>query len=518
MPLSVRQPRIHLLFSFAISLTSHFVLAQGTTNPIPSAVPTSSIQLRLEDVIRIPNARLELLTQAGDGSGFLYVADQFGAIYSFHPNDPDPSSTLDGVLRLAGHAPGFRREGGQRGLRSFAFHPDHLTEGTPGFRKLYTAHSVTNSGAPNHDSVVAEWTLQADGNVDTSIPPREILRQEQPRGDHNIGRIGFDPNATLGDPDYANLYIALGDGGNYRTPGDSTLNPNGQDTTNWLGSILRVDPATPDESAGTAYTVPADNPFVGDDAFLPEIWAYGLRNPHTFSWDIGGSGNMYIGDIGQSGIEEVNLGQAGANYGWSAREGTFSVEGKLPDASNPIAIDALPADHATDDYTYPVAQYDHSLGSEGNQIGNSAIVGGFVYRGNQVSELSGKYLFGDFANNHGPIYLVDETELDQEEDFINLAGQDGGYLAPFKELVLLDDSNQPTTLLDIIREAGGNSSLGRTDLRFGQGADGEIYVLNKQDGWIRRFVGTPVPEPTSAVLLLLGGIWFANATRKKYIN
>lgn len=509
----------------SVALMALTALGQGTANPIPGAPPTSSIGLQLEEVIRIPNrdngsteARLELLTHAGDGTGVLYVADQFGKLYSFDSTAANPASTLQTVLDMS-FVPGFRSTGGQQGFRSFAFHPDHQNVGTPGFRKLYVSYAVPNNGAADHDSVVSELTLGANGLVDESIAPREILRQEQPRGDHNIGKIGFNPNSGSSDDDYGNLYIAFGDGGNYRTDrGDTTLNPNGQDTSNWLGTLLRIDPVNPDSANGTAYTVPADNPFVGDSAFLPEIWAYGLRNPHTFSWDIGGDGKMLIGDIGQSGIEEVNLGIAGANYGWSLREGTFSVEGKLPDSANPILIDPLPNDHATDEFTYPVAQYDHSPGNEGNRLGNAAIAGGFVYRGTQVSELRGKYLFGDFANNHGPIWIVDAEDLDQQEDFTDLTGDhDGGYLASFEELVLLDGNGQPTTLLDIIRSASGNFRLGRNDLRFGQDENGEIYVLNKQDGWIRRFVGTPVPEPSAALLAM---VWLAslvpNRSRKPY--
>lgn len=464
-----------------------------TTNPITAPLPQSDIRLQLEDVIRIPNfsgstrPRLELLTHAGDGSGRLYVADQLGKIYSFTPGDQAASL----FLNVSQFAPGFLNTGGQRGLRSFAFHPDFLNEESSGYRKLYTAHSTTTNGSGNHDSVVSEWTLRANGSVNTSIAPRELLRVEQPRADHNIGRIAFNPNAHQGASDHGLLYIALGDGGNYRTPGDSTLNPNGQDPSNLFGSILRIDPAVPDAATGLEYSIPSDNPFVDVSGYRPELWAYGLRNPHQFSWDTQGDRAMLIADIGQSNIEEINLGVAGANYGWSVREGTFSVEGKAPFNTMPIQLDPLPASHPTDPYTYPVAQYDHDQGGDGNEIGNSAIAGGFVYRGTRVSELFGKYIFGDFANNDGPIYLVDASQLDQQHDFTDLASQDGGSLAPIEELVLLDDKGTATTFLDLIRAASGNSSLGRTDLRFGGDADGEVYVLNKHDGWIRRFVGTP---------------------------
>lgn len=458
-----------------------------TTNPIPGAIPQSDLRFRLEKVIQIPDfgnspPRLELLTFVGEG-GDLYVNDQHGALYRFSPGDARPAV----VANFNSLIDDFR-DGGQRGLRSFALHPGFEDPASIGYQKLYTAHSEQNNGGADHDSVVAEWTLNSSGRVDRNVPPREILRVEQPRGDHNIGRIGFDPNVIDTDPDWGNLYIAFGDGGNFRNDrGDETLNPNAQDTMARLGSLLRIDPATPDETAGLPFTVPADNPFVGNDDFLPEIWAYGFRNPHTFGWDIGGSGNLYIGDIGQSDIEEVNLGQAGANYGWSEREGTFSVAGKEPLSSQPIAVDELPANHPNDGFTYPVVQYDHSPNDARNQIGNAAIAGGYVYRSDRLPALEGKYFFADFANNSGPIWIVDEAQLDQQEDFSNLAEHDGGYLAPVEELLLLDDNGNEATMLDILRASTGNRSLRRTDIRFGQGGDGEVYILNKHDGWIRRF-------------------------------
>jgi len=374
-------------------------------------------------------------------------------------------------------------------VRSFAFHPEHKDPNSMGFGKLYTAHSVRLTvGGSNHDSVVAEWTLTDDGLVDVDVAPREIIRITQPRGDHNIGRIGFNPNLSAGDADFGNLCIALGDGGNYRDDrGDETLNPNAQDPQQLLGKMLRIDPATPDDEAGLAYTVPTDNPFVGNTDFRPEIWAMGLRNPLTFGWDLGGNGNMYIGDIGQSDIEEVNLGAGGANYGWSEREGAFSVAGKIPDASSPIEVDELPVDHASDGFVYPVAQYDHAPNDDRNLIGNAAIAGGYVYRSDRVPPLNGKYFFGDFANNTGPIWIVDEADLDQETEFGELATQDNGYLAPFEELRLVNDDGEETTLRDLLRDSTGNSRLSRTDMRFGQGADGEVFLMNKHDGWIRRF-------------------------------
>jgi hypothetical protein len=197
---------------------------------------------------------------------------------------------------------------------------------------------------------------------------------------------------------------------------------------------------------------------------------------------------MLITDIGQTNVEEVNLGAAGANYGWDLREGTF-VTTSVSGGQN--FVDSLPANHATDAFTYPVAQYDHDWDNNNNIEGLWSIVGGGVYRGTAVPELQGKYIFGEFAQNSGAIFAVDEADLVQRDDFSNLANLNGGHLAPFEQLNLVHNGAQKT-LLQIVRDASGNQSLNRTDLRFGVGPDNEIYVLNKQDGRVRRIASAEV--------------------------
>ena len=148
-------------------------------------------------------------------------------------------------------------------------------------------------------------------------------------------------------------------------------------------------------------------------------------------------------------------------------------------------VRSLPGNHPTDGFTYPVAQYDHDPDNNNSIQGLWAVVGGSVYRGTDVPELTGMYLFGDFAENHGPIFAVGVNELVQRDDFSNLSQLDDGLLAPIVELTLTQNG-QERTLLEIIRAASGNPSLNRTDLRFGVGPDNEIYVLNKRDGVVRR--------------------------------
>ena len=197
---------------------------------------------------------------------------------------------------------------------------------------------------------------------------------------------------------------------------------------------------------------------------------------------------MLISDIGQGNVEEVNLGFNGANFGWGLREGTF-VDTKAPFQSAINRLDPLPGDHATDQFTYPVAQYDHTNTAVGDGVpaGNAAIAGGVVYRGTAIPQLTGMFLFGDFANNDGPVFAVDVDELDQLEDFTNLDDLDGGKLAPFEQ-VRFTVNGVETTLLDLVNH---NS---RTDIRLNIGPDGEFYILNKRDGILRRL------ESTSGIL------------------
>ena len=159
------------------------------------------------------------------------------------------------------------------------------------------------------------------------------------------------------------------------------------------------------------------------------------------------------------------------------REGTFETTGNV----NVVAT--LPAGHPSDSFIYPVAQYDH-INNLFNQ--SVAVVGGSVYRGSSVPQLTGMYLFGDFASNSGPIFAVDVDDLEQRDDFTNLNDLNDGLLAPYAE-VQLTESGVEKTLLEIISDELG-SNPGRTDLRFGVGPDEEIYVLNKRDGVVRKIV------------------------------
>ena len=461
---------------------SNIASAQITANPIPGPIKQSSISVGLQEVLQIPNddneepARLNLLLPSGDGSGRLFVNDTRGKLYVIINSTATVYMDLKSLVGSS-----FHEESDQQGFTYFAFHPEFAKNGI-----FYTVHSEDkNTGTPDfpvtktivdsqgniiassHHDVIREWTA-TDPTANTfSGTFREILRVEQPYPDHNMGQLGFNPNAKPGHADYGKLYVALGDGGSDGFP-VHLIDPldNAQDLGTPLGKILRIDPFG-HSSANGKYGIPSGNPFVndGNSDTLGEIWAYGLRNPHRFSWDTGGSGKMLISDIGQAFIEEVNLGKKGANYGWSQREGTFVTV-----KDNEHVLYNLPDNDSDFHYTYPVAQYGHDIPPNVSGFYGVSIAGGFVYRGMAIPKLVGHYVFADFSND-GRFFLVPVHKLVD------------GSQATIKELRFFD-GNKESSFLEIIGQS-------RSGVRFGIDELGEIYVTSKQDGKVRKIVSSP---------------------------
>ena len=426
---------------------TRFVRAPGTADSALSAGTNAAF------------ARIQYLTPLGDGTGRLVLNDLRGLLYITDENGMAPVTYLDIRTRDVGFDDSmFPNEAGLVGV---AFHPQFAAAGTSGYGKFYTAYSArSDSGradyldddAGSHESVIREWTAADPGANVFSGTSRELFRIGQFAPNHNVGAIAFNPTAAPGSPDYGLLYACLGDAGAAHDPRDF-----GQSLSEPHGAIIRIDPLAGDGSRG--YGIPADNPFVGEAGVASEIWAYGLRHAQQFSWDT--DGRMFMGDIGQGFVEEVNLGVPGANYGWRLREGTFATSYAVG-SGRPGQVYPRPAqDEQT--FVYPVAQYDHD---EGYAIG-----GGFVYRGQAIPALQGKYVFTDFPR--GRVLYIDADTLAP------------GQLAEIRELRLVIDGQQR----DLVEVAGMPNTYARgdrVDARLGIDSDGELYLLTKSDGWVRK--------------------------------
>ena len=304
-------------------------------------------------VRRVTAAAVAPLALVGRASGDVLVAERNGVIRILNPATGTFAATP--FLNISASV-GAAGEGGLLGL---ALAPDYAASGT------FYVH-VTNMAT---DTEIRRYQRSAgDPNVADPGSGDVILTVSQPDTNHNGGWIAFGPDGLL--------FISLGDGGGAGDPFG-----NGQNVNSLLGSILRVDPSSDDfpGDANRDYAIPAGNPFAGGGG-APEIFAYGLRNPFRASFDRD-TGDLYIGDLTQGAIEEIDLippGAAGLNFGWPAREGTQTYSG--PD--NP-------------GFTPPIAEYGHGSGP----LQGNSVTGGFVYRG-PIAGLQGQYVFADFISNN----------------------------------------------------------------------------------------------------------------------
>ena len=302
-----------------------------------------------------------VVTHANDGSNRVFVAEQEGVIRVF-PNDPDVEEAavfLDVDERVV-----YKDNQNEEGLLGFAFHPNYRKNG-----QLFLYY--TTASAP-HTSVISRFTVsQGDPNRADPDSEQEIMRIPQPFWNHNGGTIAFGPDGCL--------YVGLGDGGSGNDP-----NGNGQNLTTLLGSILRID--VDRKENGKGYAIPEDNPFINHTVAVnrrgkkakarPEIYAYGLRNVWRLAFDRE-TGDLWAADVGQNLWEEINIITSGGNYGWNIRE---AMHWFRPDGN----------DEKTDQLIDPIWEYHHSVGK--------SITGGHVYRGREVPELVGKYVYADYVS------------------------------------------------------------------------------------------------------------------------
>jgi glucose/arabinose dehydrogenase len=277
----------------------------------------------------------------------LYVAEQSGRVRAIRDGRLVRRAVLDLERQVTA--------GGERGLLGLAFSPDG-------------SHLYVDYTDRDGNSRIDEFAME--GRTADPGSQRAVLEVDQPQPNHNGGQLAFGPDGYL--------YIGFGDGGagGDQGPGHAS-GGNGQSLETLLGKILRIDPQG---APGRPYAVPTDNPFVGDTDALPEIWAYGLRNPWRFSFDAT-SGDLWIGDVGQNAWEEIDFAAAeggrdagrGANFGWNIREGAHEYRGR-----------------PSSDLVDPIYEMSHDDGA-------CSITGGFVYRGSAIPELEGMYVFTDYC-------------------------------------------------------------------------------------------------------------------------
>lgn len=292
----------------------------------------------------------DIASTAGDER--LYVVEQAGKIQRITPGQKDIQTFMDITPKVL--------NGGERGLLGLAFHPDYAENG----------YIFVDYIDKNGNTIVARYHVTNDAVDNTS--EKIILQVEQPYSNHKGGDLVFDQSGYL--------YIALGDGGQAGDPHDNAQNKN-----SLLGKILRVDINT-----DQAYAIPSSNPFVDEEGARPEIWAYGLRNPWRMSFD-SQTYDLYIADVGQGEIEEINFQPAssggGENYGWRCYEGTqeYNLE-------NCTGVNNL---------TKPIVEYSH-------EEGRCSVTGGYVYRGQAYPTLQGKYFYGDFCGSQ--LYYTEQKD------------------------------------------------------------------------------------------------------------
>ena len=470
-------------------------------------------------------ARVNSFREEPGGSGRVFVHDLNGPLYLLDKK----TKALTPYLNFNGRdgKPGLFKKlawevGFANGLVTFQFDPEYLTNG-----RFYTVHieepAVEAPAAPDNthfpafkttgytvtapiatpgpitrEGVLIEWTDTNRANLTFEGTARELLRLQLNARIHPLGDVVFNPAARRGDADWRVMYIGVGDGGSGESPRpDTRSNPQRLDTL--VGKILRIIPSLDDHrdtssvSGNGRYRIPNDNPFTSLDGASKEIWALGFRNPHRLHFAIDpvnpANNRLIANSIGMRTWETINIVHKGANYGYSLREGNEAMKfdnltepRPVPDLI-PVLINGKPAGEIVP--RYPVAQYPHKPG------GGDAIGSGYLYRGKNIPELRGKYVFTDIST--GRLWYVDYQDL--------LKADDGNpdTMAPMHEIQLrwnkeVFPSMYPIVQIAYHKRGGKDSDLpgratvsgnGRADAHVAIDADGELYIFSKSDGVIR---------------------------------
>lgn len=499
-----------------------------------------AISAKLGDYVEMPStgnfnvtgarsqpSRINFLVEE-PGTGRFFVTDQSGPLYILDKKAKalTPYLVFNGVGDGKGVFARFVADGSYAsGLLGMAFDPDYGRNGV-----FYTLHledaasaaaAAPKSGAvPGLDSskfiptkaiftpsgtaqitreaVLVEWTDTNTKDVTFEGVAREVLRVQLLNGIHPTNDLTFNPTARPGDPDWRVLYVSTGDGGTGESTDVQRLNP--QRLDNFGGKIVRIIPdvreqvSTSQISENGQYRIPNNNPFVSTPGARKEIWAYGMRNPHRMVWDIVSSRQANLlafvigSNLGQPRYETIDVIKRGANYGYPLREGPelkalSPIYGSVPtDGMLPVRISDVVV------LNDRVRMEDSALAYKTTVEGN-AIAGGFVYRGKKWPVLHGAVVFGDITS--GRIFYAKMTDLNAAAD------GDPATLASYAEIetdlprIALETAAQRThSRLQPVSPPAGTSPQParppRIDLRLATDSEGEIYVLTKSDGMIRR--------------------------------
>jgi glucose/arabinose dehydrogenase len=378
------------------------------------------------------------LMEIPDNSKRLAIIDQVGRVWLTDHNGVKSSVPfLDVTSKLVPLSPNYD----ERGLLGLAFHPNYKSNG-----KFYVYYQLPpRPGAPeggtawNNLSRISEFKVSAsNANMADMASERIVMEWDDPQSNHNGGTIEFGPDRML--------YIALGDGGGANDVGPGhvqdwyPVNPGGNAQNieaNLFGKILRINVDR------VPYGIPEDNPFVNKPG-RDEIWAYGLRNPFRFSFDMGGSHQLYAGDAGQVLYEEISVIKKGGNYGWNVKEGTHCFNA----TNNRVELPSCPS---VDIFGIPLTDPVIELNNWQNPNGGRAttIIGGNVYRGHAIRKLNGTYIFGTFSQR---------PETANGELFMAKPG--GSGLWSYEEVALKSRPND----------------IGHYLKGFGQDHKGEVYL------------------------------------------
>ncbi|WAC15384.1 PQQ-dependent sugar dehydrogenase [Dyadobacter pollutisoli] len=299
------------------------------------------------------------LTHANDGSNRLFVLEQEGTIRVFDNNSS--TATSQEFLNIKSKV----SYGGEAGLLGLTFHPDYKNNG-------YFFLNYTRKTGGKLETAIVRYKVSASNKNQADAASETVLFTfDQPFDNHNGGAVKFGKDGYL--------YVSTGDGGSWGDPSN-----NGQNKSAFLGKILRVDVNSTEKGN---YGIPKDNPFAGNkEGFREEIYAYGLRNPWRISFD-DATNTLWAGDVGQNAREEIDIIVKGGNYGWRRKESVDCYNPKK-DCGESGLID-------------PVLDMPQSKGEH-------SITGGFVYRGNNVPALRGKYIFGDYVS--GRVFALETKD------------------------------------------------------------------------------------------------------------